>query len=102
MSRPAWFVAVLLLMLALVISAQLIALGFGVQLCLRQAEIVFQYERQHVQAKGTFPPPPAPNTGCARIQQDFKEAVERNGSLVLALLGGGGLAAVAGAAQRDR
>lgn len=94
-NKPAAFVAALLLMLAGVVTSQLWALHRGVNLCMKQAEIVFQHQRDSGKDPNLRPLDPSPGSGCDRLREDFKESVRENSALVLSLLGGGGVAAAA-------
>jgi hypothetical protein len=106
MTKPSWFVAALLGAFALLLSAHLGMIGYAAQRCslygaklgnrMDQAQIggpAAQRVHQEIMENGTK---------CGRLMDDFQKASDNYQSTILALLGGAGLSAGAGAVTNDR
>lgn len=96
MNRPAWFVAILLAMLAVLMASHLRLLHVGIEECDRlfqvQLEQLQRLARQQQQQVTIRPE----NSECSDLEADYEKVANQYIGVILALLGGAGVAAGAG------
>lgn len=102
MEKPAWVVAVLLLMLAVLMLFHLYLLFVGIQECDDLADIVLEHRRGQFE-KGEKPDPLSTEKNtCTMMESIFQEAVDKYMEVILSLLSGAGFAAgVANMARKN-
>jgi hypothetical protein len=93
MNHPTWFVAFLLMMLAALMGVHLYSLSVGVKECDDYAQILFEQARRVAEIQNDQVKIVANNTECNSVEDDFNRAAAQYLSLILALLGGAGIAA---------
>lgn len=104
MNRPAWFVATLLAMLAVLMAAQLQELSQATAQCEEWGRILFEHAKQQSRATGR-PPVLAKESisqECLDLEQEYRETADQYLQLILALLGGAGLAGGMAARSNSR
>jgi hypothetical protein len=91
-NRPAWFIAALLSMLAMLMGSHLWMLRVGVDECDELARISFAQARR-LAAKSDKQVTVLPlNSECNNIEDDYSKVADKYLSVILALLGGAGVA----------
>jgi hypothetical protein len=91
-NRPAWFIAALLSMLAMLMGSHLWMLRVGVDECDELARISFEQARR-LAAKSDKQVTVLPlNSECSNIEEDYSKVADKYLSVILALLGGAGVA----------
>jgi hypothetical protein len=93
MSRPAWFVATLLLMLLMLMTAHLYVIRVGIRECDEYAQVLIEQAKRLAKDQAAQVKIEANNTECNNIEDDFSKLAAQYISLVLALLGGAGITA---------
>lgn len=93
MNRPAWFSAILLTMLAALMTAHILVIHVDVASCQGHKRYLLEQRRA-----GTLPPtqsnaPDLVEAECADLEGKFRGVVDQWVSVILSLLGGAGVAA---------
>jgi hypothetical protein len=91
-NRPAWFIAALLSMLAGLMGSHLWMLRVGVRECDELFRVQLEQQRR-LAAKGNKQANIIPaNSECSNVEADYSEVADKYLSVILALLGGAGVA----------
>jgi hypothetical protein len=93
--NAAWFVAALLLLLSVLMIFHLLTLWVGVAICRDYAEAILDPAITVQGAEGV-------SAGCAALEIDLNDAVDKYLSVILSLVGGSAVSGgVAATARRD-
>jgi sensor c-di-GMP phosphodiesterase-like protein len=91
-NRPAWFVGILLGMLAALMGAHLWMLHTSLKECDDYAAILLDQARRVAKQQKEQVKIEASNAECNNIEKDYADAAEQYMGTILALLGGAGVA----------
>jgi hypothetical protein len=93
MERPNWLIGTLLGLFAFVSTSHILFLGAGVALCYRLGiEQITMLQAIQKRTGKFLEPPTYVSQGCRDLKTDFSEAVDIQAAIVLAILGGSGIA----------
>lgn len=96
MNRPAWFVAILLLMLAVLMASHLRLLHVGIEECDRMFQVQLEQLKRLAKEREQQVTILPQNSECNSLEADYEQVASQYIGVILALLGGAGVAAGAG------
>ncbi len=102
MNRPAWFSAILLTMLAALMTAHILVIHVDVASCQSHKRYLLEQRRTGSLPQELRNVPDLVEAECADLEGKFRSVVDQWVSVILSLLGGAGVAAAMGKPPTDQ